>query len=636
MFGYHGKILRVNLSESRITEEELPEDMVRKYLGGGGVATRYLYDEVVAGADPLGAENRLIFMTGPLTGTASPSAARYSVVAKSPLTGIWAQANSGGDWGPALKRTGYDGIIFEGVALKPVYLVIEEDRAELKDAAGLWGQSVSETYRSIHAELGDRFNVTCIGIAGENQVKYAAIMNNQHHAVGRCGMGAVMGSKNLKAIAVNGRKPVTLADPFAFAKSARKQYDMLNQAIIKIGFETFGTNMMMDQVHARGGLPVKNWQSSNCSHIDEIGAIALYEKLLEERTGCFGCNLHCNRRTRIKSGPYQGIKGEGPHYETIAVFGGMCFNDNLEAIANMSYLCSDYGLDTISTGNTIGFAMECYEKGILTRTDTEGMELKFGDPAATIELVHRIARREGIGDLLAEGVMRASQKLGGGSEDFAMHVKGLELPGYDPRAVQLAGLAYATANRGGDHMTGYVHGPALCDYSLLVVDESQPKDRLVADPEEVRIVKDLEDTLVVFDCLGICKFVGFDLPASELVNSVVYGLGWDFSLDELKMSGERVYNLARAFSIREGLTAAGDTLPRRLLEQPLPDGPARGHVVQLAPLLDAYYELRKWDKDSGRPKPAKLEQLGLMDIIPDIWGHQLGDLMTEAISNRGR
>jgi len=508
-------------------------------------------------------------------------------VAKSPLTGIWAQANSGGDWGPALKRTGYDGIIFEGVALKPVYLVIEEDRAELKDAAGLWGQSVSEAYRSIHAELGDRFNVTCIGIAGENLVKYAAIMNNQHHAVGRCGMGAVMGSKKLKAIAVNGRKPVTLADPFAFAKSARKQYDMLNQAIIKIGFETFGTNMMMEQVHARGGLPVKNWQSSNCSHI-------------------------------------------------IAVFGGMCFNDNLEAIANMSYLCSDYGLDTISTGNTIGFAMECYEKGILTSTDTEGMELKFGDPAATIELVHRIARREGIGDLLAEGVMRASQKLGGGSEDFAMHVKGLELPGYDPRAVQLGGLAYATANRGGDHMTGYVHGPALCDYSLLVVDESKPRDRLVADPEEVRMVKDLEDTLVVFDCLGICKFVGFDLPASELVNSVVYGLGWDFSLDELKMSGERVYNLARAFSIREGLTAAGDTLPRRLLEQPLPDGPARGHVVQLAPLLDAYYELRKWDKDSGRPKPAKLEQLGLMDIIPDIWGHQLGDLMTEAISDRGR
>ena len=620
MFGCHGKILRVNLSELRVSEEDFPESMVKKFLGGAGMATKYLYDEVKPGADPLGPENELIFMTGSLTGAVSPSTGRYSVVAKSPLTGIWGQANSAGFWGTDFKKTGFDGIIFQGVAPKPVYLVVEEGKAELKDASNLWGKSVPETTRLIKAELGEKFSVACIGIAGENQVLYASIMNDLHRAAGRCGMGAVMGAKQLKAIAVNGNKPIQVADPFGFNKAAKKQYEMLDQALIKIALETFGTNMAIDLVNVRGGFPTRNFQTGVSPHIDEICATALTEKILVERVGCFACSIKCGRKTEIRRGPYQGKTGEGPEFETVGAFGGMCAIDDLEAIAMIHYLCDDYGLDTISAGNTIGFAMECYEKGILTKSDTDGLELKFGDYEATIELLHKIAKREGIGDLLSQGVKKISEKLGQGTGSFAMHVKGLELPAYDSRAVKATGLAYATANRGGDHITGYVQGPSFLDYPFLVVDESRIKDPLVADPEEAKVVKDLEDALTVFDCVGACKFMGMALAMREWVDLIAAGLGGDFGISEFKASGERVYNLARAFSIREGLTAADDTLPKRLLEEPLPEGPAEGHVNELAPLLDAYYELRGWDKATGKPTPEKLKELGLEELIPDLWG----------------
>lgn len=621
MFGCHGKILRVNLSDYKVSGGELPEGVVRKFLGGAGVATRYLYDEVPKGADPLGPENELIFMTGSLTGTVSPSTGRYSVVFKSPLTDIWGQSNSAGFWGVDLKKTGFDGVIFQGISAKPVYLVIEEDKAELRDAGHLWGKSVSESTRLIKAEMGEKFNVACIGVAGENQVRYACIINDLHRAAGRCGGGAVMGSKRLKAIAVSGEKKIEVADSFGFARVSKKQYQLVNQALIKIGLETFGTQMAIDLVNVRGGLPTRNWQTGVFPNIDAISATALLDKLTIEKVGCFACPIKCGRRTEIRSGPYAGAKGEGPEFETVGAFGGMCLIEDLEAITKAHYLCNDYGLDTISTGNTIAFTMECYERGILTKSDTEGLEIKFGDSEVVIELVHKIAKREGIGDLLAEGTKRVSEKLGKGSETFAMQVKGLELPAYDSRAVKLTGLTYATANRGGDHITAYVQGPSFLDYPFLLVDESRVKDPLVADPSEVKVAKDLEDALTVFDCIGACKFMGMSLAAPEWVDLIRYGLGWtNFGVEDFRISGERVYNLARAFSIREGLTAADDTLPRRLLEEPLPEGPAKGHVNELAPLLDAYYELRGWDKATGKPTPEKLRELGLEELIPDIWG----------------
>lgn len=621
MFGAHGKILRANLSESSISEEVLPESTVRKFLGGAGVATKYLWDSVSKGADPLGPENALIFMTGTLTGAAAPSTGRYSVVFKSPLTGIWAQANSAGFWGVDFKKTGFDGIIFRGISPKPVYLVVEGDKAELRDAGHLWGKSVSETTRLIKEELGKEFNVACIGIAGENQVRYAGIINDLHRAAGRCGGGTVMGSKRLKAIAVNGTKSVNIANPAAFNKAARKQFELLDEHMMKIGLEAFGTNLVLDMVNIRGGFPTRNWQTGSFPQVDEINAIALSEKVLVEKKSCFSCPISCGRASEIRKGPYQGRTGEGPEYESVGALGSMCGVSDLEAITMAHYLCNDYGLDTISTGSTIAFAMECYEKGILTKSDTDGLEVKFGDPDVMVNLVHKIAKREGLGNLLAEGTKRVSEKLGRGTERFAMHVKGLELPAYDSRAVKLTGLTYATANRGGDHITAYVQGPTYLDVPFLVVEESMIENPLVENVKEVKIAKDLEDALTVFDCAGACKFMGMCLATEEWIDLIRYGLGWDdFSVVDFRTIGERVYNLARAFSIREGLTAADDTLPKRLLEEPLPEGPAKGHVNDLAPLLDAYYELRGWDKATGKPTPEKLRELGLEEVVPVIWG----------------
>jgi aldehyde:ferredoxin oxidoreductase len=619
MSGYFGKLLRVNLTDGKITEEAIPEDMHKKFLGGAGLATKYLWDEVPKGADPLGPENKLIFMAGSLTGVVAPSTGRFSVVAKSPQTGIWGQANSGGRWGVDFKKCGYDGIIFEGVSPKPVYLVVEDNKAELKDAAHLWGKNVPETTDQIKEELSEKFNVACIGPAGEKLVIYAAIMNDYGRAAGRCGLGAVMGSKNLKAIAVRGTQQVPIHAPEEFREHSRKQYELMDDALFKISMQAFGTTVVLDMVSIRGGFPTRNWQKGVFELSDDINGPAISDNILNKNITCFACPVECGRATEIRKGKYAGFKGEGPEYETVGTFGGMCLVGDLEAITMAGYLCNDYGIDTISAGSTIAFAMECYEKGILTDSDTGGLALNFGDADIIVDLVHLIAKREGLGDLLAEGTKKMSEKLGQGSEHFAMHVKGLELPAYDSRAVQMTGLTYATANRGGDHITAYVQGPTFIDAPFLLVDDSEIEDPFVANPDEVFIARDMEDMLNTFDCVGACKFMGLCLDYRDWVKMVNLVTGWDLSTEEYKLAGERTYNLARAYSIREGLTAADDTLPGRLLEDPLPDGPAEGHVNQLPILLEKYYSLRGWDKESGKPTPEKLRELDLEEIIPVIW-----------------
>lgn len=619
MSGCHGKILRVNLSSGLISEEMVPESIHKKYLGGAGLATKYLWDEVPAGADPLGPENRLIFMAGSLTGVVAPSTGRFSVVAKSPQTGIWGQANSGGRWGVEFKRCGYDGIIFEGKAEKPVYLLIEDNKAELKDAGELWGLNVSETTRQIRDEVGARHNVACIGPAGENLVKYAAIMNDFSRAAGRCGLGAVMGSKNLKAVAVKGTIRTPISKPEEFKAHSKKQYELMDEAMMKMAMQAFGTSVVLDLVNVRGGFPTRNWQSGVYERADDINGPAISDNILTRNVACFACPIACGRGTEIRKGKYAGNKGEGPEYETVGTFGGMCFVSDLEAITMAGYLCNDYGIDTISAGSTIAFAMECFEKGILTEAETGGLPIKFGDPDIIVDLVHLIAKRSGFGDMLAEGSMRMAEKLGQGSEHFAMHVKGLELPAYDSRAVQMTGLTYATANRGGDHVTAYVQGPTFSDVPFLIVEDSEIKDPFIADPEEVVVARDLEDMLTTFDCVGACKFMGMCLNADDWVKLVNLVTGWGLSTAEYKQAGERVYNLARAFSNREGLTAAGDTLPQRLLSEPLPDGPAEGHVNELPVLLDRYYQIREWDKASGKPTAEKLRELGLDEVVSVLW-----------------
>ena len=621
-YAFMGKILRVNLSEGKVSVEDLPTDWSRDFLGGTGLATRYLYEEVPKGVDALGPENKLIFMVGPLTGTVSPSAGRTDVVAKSPLTGIWGHGNTGGQWGNQFKRTGFDGIIFEGISPKPVYLKIEDGKAEMKDASKLWGKLVPETTDQIIEECGKGFRVACIGPAGENLVKYACVMNEKDRAAGRCGMGAVMGSKKLKAIAVSGKNAPQIAKPDEFKGVSKKQYDLLNESMLKVGFETFGTNMVSDMVNAKGGYPTRNWQTGVFDQIEEIGGQALSDKVLVSKVNCYACPIACGRKTEIKEGPWKGHKGEGPEYESVDTLGPVCGVGSMEAITMANYLCNEYGMDTVSAGVSVGFAMECYEKGILTNEQTGGLELKFGDGELVVNLMEKIAKREGVGDLLAEGTRAMSQKLGQGSEKFAMQVKGLELPAYDPRAAKICGLGYATANRGGDHITGYVQGPTFIDTPFLVVDESKIEDAFSEDhPQEAKVLVDQENALTFFDLAGCCKFMGMLLKAEEWVDLVAMATGWEFGVDDFRKTGERVYNLIRGYNVREGITRADDSLPARLHEEPLPEGPAAGQVLSLEKFqnyLDAYYDFRGWDKETGKPTREKLEELGLSSVADDI------------------
>ncbi len=622
-YGFMGKILRVNFFTGKIATDPINQDWARKYLGGAGLATKYLYDETAAGIDPLGEENPLIFMTGPLTGTASASASRYSVVSKSPLTGIWGQANSGGSFGPALKLSGYDGVIFKGISPRPVYLEIIAGEANLRDAEHLWGKTVPETEDTIREEHVHNFTIASIGPAGENLVRFAAIMNNKHRAAGRCGLGAVMGSKHLKAIACAGKAPVQIANKDEFREAARRQIGFLDESMLKVVFDTFGTNMIADMVNVRGGYPTRNWQESVFEDIEAVNAEAIAESVFIEGVACFACPVTCGRRTEIRDGKWQGKSGEGPEYETTNTLGAMCGISDINAITMANYLCNEYGLDTISTGSTIAFSMECYERGLLTREHTGGLEINFGDADLIVELIEKIAQREGIGDLLAEGTRNIAQKLGQGSEHFAMQVKGLELPAYDPRAAKICGLGYVSANRGGDHITSYVEAPTFIDVPLLLIEDSSIKDPFIADPAEARVVIDMENALTALDAIGCCKFMGMGLTSQDMVDLITHATGWDFTIEEYVACGERNYNLARAFCIREGIDRRNDTLPERLMHDPLPSGPAEEMFIEreiMEEMKDAYYDFRGWDKVSGIPTTEKLTDLGLEDLAADLWG----------------
>jgi aldehyde:ferredoxin oxidoreductase len=621
-YGFMGRILRVNLAEGTIEAEPIREDWARRFIGGAGLASRYMLELLPPGADPLGADNPLIFMTGPLTGTASASASRYSVVAKSPLTGIWGQANSGGSFGPALKRSGFDGVIFEGISPSPVYLKIVDGHVELCEADHLWGQTVPQTEDLLQAGVNEKSTVACIGPAGENGVRYAAIMNNQHRAAGRCGLGAVMGSKHLKAVVCAGGGKPALAHPKAFSEVSRKQLELLNESYLKIGFDAFGTNMISDMVNVRGGYPTRNWQQGTFEDIEQVNAQALTDKVFVEGVNCFACPVVCGRGTEIREGKWAGRSGEGPEYETTNTFGALCGVSDMTAITMANYLCNEYGLDTISAGATIAFSLECFQRGILSRQDTGGLELRFGDGELVVQLVGMIARREGVGDLLAEGTREMARRLGGGSERFAMQVKGLELPAYDPRAAKICGLGYVSANRGGDHITSYIEGPTFIDLPFLLVEDSSIKDPFVADPEEAKVVVDLENALTMFDAVGSCKFMGILISAQDYVDLIANATGWDFDVAEFRRSGERIYNLNRALCVREGIRREDDVLPRRLAEEPLPDGPAEGMVIDdetLERMKDAYYQARGWDLTTGIPMQAKLRELDLEEVIADLW-----------------
>jgi len=625
-YGFVGTILRVNLSTKDIKKEPLNKEIAQKLLGAKGLAAYYLFTETKKGIKPLGPENKLIFMTGPLTGTRAPCGNRFCVCTKSPLTGSWVDSHSGGIWGPELKWAGYDGIIIEGKAADPVYIWIEDDKVTIQDAKWFWGANTFTTERLLKEKhVGNRMaRVACIGPAGERQALLANVIS-EVRAAGRGGHGAVMGSKNLKAIAVRGHgKPEDLtADPAKFDEAVKVAYDKLGKSpitgpAVKGALSIMGTSNIIRGINAAGGWPTRNFQTGIFEKASEIEGQALTKYLYcpPESPGmvpCWNCPILCTHLSVVKKGKWAGFADEGPEYEDVTLLGSTCGVFDREAIATAEYFCDFYGLDAISVGGTIAFLMECYEKKLITQKDTDGIDLKFGNVDAMVQAVMRAGAGYGkLGPLVANGSKKAAAKIGRGSAKFAIHVKGLEIPAYDPRAAQGMGLAYARSDRGACHLRPWTAGA-----EMLGLDGIDPKET----KGKAQLVKVSTDAIAVaFDSTGICLFVAFGMGADDVFNMVVPATGFQYKdFSDFVTVGERINNLTRAFNTREGLTKKDDTLPYRLLKEKLPSGPCKGQVVKLDKMLPEYYKLCGWDK-TGKPTKQKLQALGLDFVIDQLYG----------------
>jgi len=618
--GYTGKWLYVDLTKGQVEPRKLDTTLAEQYLGGNGFGTRLLWENVGPDVDSLDPESLLIFATGPLCGTLMPTSSRMEVIAKSPLTGIYGDSNAGGFFGPELKFAGWDAIIVTGKASCPVYLAITDEQAQLRDASDLWGLTTSQTEAAIRRELGDpRVKTATIGPAGENLVRFAAIQVTSQRSAARCGLGAVMGSKRLKAVAVRGHGPVRVADPARFHKLAVDFHRRIRANPVFPAVSAHGTPGITALVDALGRFPTKNFQMGSFPEVHKIDADALEARAFVRHLACFGCPVACDKLYHLPDGPYAGICLRSVEYETLNALGSGVWNANLDSILAANRLCDELGMDTTSAGRAISFAMELWEKGILNLDDTGGLELCWGDSQLILQLLRMIARRQGFGDLLAEGVRRAAQAIGRDAEEYAMHVKGLEIPAQDGRAQKSFGLAHVTSTRGADHLkafpvideTGYPEEGRRRygeEYLPEIVDPLATKYKPM-------LVKDGEDFGAVVDSVGLCKsggtFVLAELYWPEVAAAIEAATGMEMPVERLKRIGERIYNLQRCYDAWHGIGRADDALPRRFLEEPSPSGRARGHVVDLEPMLEGYYALRGWDPATGWPTAEKLRELGL-------------------------
>lgn len=612
MYGYWNKFIRVDLSKKTFSIESINEDILRKYLGGSGLGAKMLYDEVDVGADPLGPENRIYFFTGPFCGTNIPTSGRHAAVTKSPLTGIFAESDIGGSWGYELKRAGYDGIIIQGKAENPVYININDSQIEIKSADHLWGKDTYETDELLKNEISHDIQVMSIGPAGENLVRFASVMTDgkDARALGRCGIGAVMGSKKLKAIAVKGSKRVEVFDREGLTESIKKVAGGIKDATV--GMSKFGTAGGVIGHESYGNFPLGNWKVGRWPEgAEKISGQKMAETILVKNYRCKTCIIGCGRVVKIEEGPYKGVDGAGPEYETLGTLGGLCLIDNLEAIAYANELCNRYGMDTISTGGVVAFAMELYEKGILTNEDTGGLEVKFGSPEALIELIKMIAQRKGIGRVLGEGVRIAAREIGGLAEEFAMHVKGLEPPAHDPRAYNGLGLSYATSNRGACHLAGFTHGFERV-FAMPELGYDKPHDRLMVEGKGEFVAK-MQNLMGIFDSVKLCKFaLNGGLKINTIIDWIKYVTGWeDYSFEELMKTGERIFNIKRLYNTKCGISRKDDTLPMRFLTLKRQGPGITVNLPHLGKMLSDYYEYRGWSEE-GIPTESKLKEL---DII---------------------
>ena len=608
MHAWTGKLLRIDLTDNSVAVEEIPPGRLEAYLGGRGLAVRYLMDEIDPRVEPLAPQNKLILANGPLTGTPIPTGARYMVITKSPLTGALTCSNAGGHFPTEMKKAGLDMIIIEGRAAGPVYLYLEDGQAELRSADHLWGKTVPEADRMLRQETSDSVKTAIIGPAGEKQVRIAAIMNDKHRAAGRAGVGAVMGAKNLKAVVVKGSGKVSLADPDVVKSLSRKIRDEVKATAEagKLVLRDYGTAYMPPVTSGVGICPTRNFQTGVFEGAERISGQVLTEKYLVRPGACWGCPIACGRITKMDHPRWKG-QGEGPEYETLASLGSSCGVDELEAIIKANYLCNELGLDTISMGMTIGCAMELFEQGLLSEEDVGGT-LNFGDAEAMVALTEQTGLREGFGDQLAEGSYRLAQHYG--HPEYSITAKKLEFPGYDPRGAKGMGILYATSNIGASHMKGdmiYLEF-GYFDFSLDPLSEQH----------KARFCKQMQDIYAVVDSVGVCAFVAMrhlmkhdeSLELDRMAEAMRGATGAEFDPDGLLEAGERIYNLERSFLIAAGFTRADDTLPPRMLKEPLPEGPAKGQVVDLEAMLEEYYQYRGWDS-AGVPFPETLARLKL-------------------------
>jgi len=614
------RILRLDLSKKKIVKAPLPEELARNFLGGRGTNAKILYGELKQGIDPLGPRNILVFGIGPANGTLAPASGRYNVSAKSPLTGFFGDANSGGHWAAELKYAGWGNLVFYGKADKPVYVWIDDENVEIRDASHLWRNDTWVTEDMIVEELGDpKIKVACIGPAGENLVRFACVMNEKTRAAGRTGMGAVMGSKNLKAIAVRGTKGVKVADIQGLLDFREEANKLISTDLFYELYARYGTPGLMTIYNEFGSHTCFNSKEAYWKGAEKLYGEVVEEKTTKHITACFSCPLHCSRVYEIKNGPYACV-GESCEYENLTAYGTRCGNDNLESVVYASTLADKLGMDTISSGATIGFAMECWEKGLITSKDTGGLDYSWGNIDTIIESLRLMAHRESFGDLLAEGVKRMAQRIKG-SEKFAIHIKGLETPAVDPRGVQgYGGLGYAVASRGGDHLRALAAlGYSLPQRAKELFGTDRAADSFSTEAQGA-VVKFHEEMRAVADSLDICKYItrtALLLPETiaKLINVLT---GWGVDRQEVLRIGERIVNIERAFNVREGLTVKDDTQPERMLKEPIPSGPAKGKVVNLEPMLKEYYVLRGWDLKTGYPTKKKLVELGLDYVAKDL------------------
>ncbi|MCD6240545.1 aldehyde ferredoxin oxidoreductase family protein [Candidatus Bathyarchaeota archaeon] len=617
MYGYSGKILRINLSENLVEVQSLEENIYRKFLGGTGLAAKILFEDKIFNVDPLDPANELVFSIGPFQGTGILGSSRVNISAKSPLTGIWGESTAGGSFGHTLKLAGFDAIVIQGKAEKPVYLWVHEGEAEIRDASKFWGMDSYEAHDRIKEEVEEpKASIATIGQAGENLVRMACIVIDKHAFAGRTGMGAVMGSKKLKAIAVYGTTRPEIADPEGLREFSRD----LSAKIIKVSkdFSEHGTPYFLPLSYDYRNVPLKNWAQGNWTRgICKISPPRYTERILVKRIACPYCPIGCHRYVKVEKPEKYACEGAGPEYETISMMGTNLLIDDLEGLAKLNDLSNRYGVDTISTGSAIAVVMECYEKGILTKEDMDGLELKWGDVDAAIELLKKIAKREGIGDLLANGALAAAKKIGKEAVSIVQQVKGLDFPAHDPRACNAMALNYATGNRGACHMRGFVLDHYQVYMAPGISSLTMPEIGIGLPPKtgwkgHGIIVARNQDWACLFDSLIQCKFMtclGKDnsLRLGDQVKLLNYITAWKISAREFIKIGERIFNLQRMFNVMAGISRIDDKMPPRVFEKA---HPYKHSIPIFEPMLDEYYEVRGWTID-GKPSKEKLLELGL-------------------------